>query len=79
MVKAAICLWFQGTQLGTCRTIRLMVAKELLEILICPACKQALEYRQNPESLKCTQCHRVYAVKDDIPIMLIDQATIESA
>ena len=43
----------------------------------CPACKQPLEYRQNPESLKCTQCHRVYAVKDDIPIMLIDEARIE--
>jgi len=54
-----------------------MLAKDLLEILVCPACKQALEYRQNPESLKCTQCHRVYPVKDDIPIMLIDEAKIE--
>jgi len=54
-----------------------MIAKDLLEILVCPACKQALEYRQNPESLKCTQCHRVYAVKDDIPIMLVDEATVE--
>jgi uncharacterized protein len=54
-----------------------MIAKDLLEILVCPACKQALEYRQNPESLKCTQCHRVYAVKDDIPIMLVDEAKIE--
>jgi uncharacterized protein len=56
-----------------------MIAKELLQILVCPACKGELEYRQNPESLKCTQCHRVYAVKDDIPIMLVDEATIESA
>ena len=56
---------------------QVMIAKDLLEILVCPACKQALEYRQNPETLKCTQCHRVYAVKDDIPIMLIDEATIE--
>jgi uncharacterized protein YbaR (Trm112 family) len=55
-----------------------MIAKDLLEILVCPACKQALEYRENPESLKCGQCHRVYAVKDDIPIMLVDEATIES-
>ena len=54
-----------------------MIAKDLLEILVCPACKQALEYRENPESLKCKQCHRVYAVKDDIPIMLVDEATIE--
>ena len=56
-----------------------MIAKELLEILVCPACKQALQYRESPESLKCTQCHRVYAVTDDIPIMLVDEATIESA
>lgn len=55
-----------------------MIPKDLLEILVCPACKQALEYRENPESLKCKQCHRVYAVKDDIPIMLVEEATIES-
>jgi uncharacterized protein len=55
-----------------------MLAKDLLEILVCPACKKPLEYGQNPESLKCHECHRVYAVKDDIPIMLIDQATIEN-
>lgn len=52
--------------------------RDLLEILVCPADKQPLEYRQNPESLKCTQCHRVYLVKDDIPIMLIDEAKIEA-
>lgn len=55
----------------------IMIAKELLEILVCPACKQALEYRQNPETLKCTKCRRVYAVKDGIPIMLVDEATLE--
>jgi hypothetical protein len=56
-----------------------MIAKDLLEILVCPACKLPLEYREKPESLKCKQCHRVYAVKDDIPIMLLDEAIIESA
>ncbi len=54
-----------------------MIDKGLLEILVCPACKQALDYRESPESLKCTQCHRVYLVKDNIPIMLIDEATVE--
>jgi len=58
---------------------RVMIAKDLLEILVCPADKQPLEYREKPESLKCKQCHRVYAVKDDIPIMLIDEATIEAS
>jgi LSD1 subclass zinc finger protein len=54
-----------------------MIAKDLLEILVCPACKQPLEYRDSPESLKCTRCRRVYAVKDNIPNMLLDEATIE--
>jgi len=54
-----------------------MIAKDLLEVLVCPACKQALEYRQDPERLKCVACHRVYVVKDDIPIMLVDEARIE--
>jgi len=54
-----------------------MIANYLLELLVCPACKHALEYRQNPETLKCGECHRVYPVKDDIPDMLIDHATLE--
>ena len=76
-----ICCIFLCAFVPTARTSRynaLMIAKDLLEILVCPADKQPLEYRQNPESLKCTQCHRVYAVKDDIPIMLVDEATIEN-
>jgi LSD1 subclass zinc finger protein len=56
-----------------------MMPADLLKILVCPACRQPLEYRESPESLKCKQCRRVYAVKDDIPIMLVDEATIESA
>ena len=62
---------------GTRYNALVMIAKDLLEILVCPACKQPLEHRAQPESLKCTQCHRVYPVKDDIPIMLVDEATIE--
>lgn len=57
--------------------VSVMIEKDLLEILVCPVCKTALEYRPNPETLKCQQCHRVYAVKDDIPNMLVDEATIE--
>ena len=55
-----------------------MIAKDLLQDLVCPVCIKPLEYRQSPESLKCQLCHRVYAVEDDIPIMLVDQATIET-
>jgi len=54
-----------------------MVSKDLLEILVCPACKKPLVLKENGESLKCTQCRRVYPVRDDIPIMLVDEAVVE--
>ena len=51
-----------------------MIEPWLLELLVCPRCKGELEYRQEPESLVCHQCRLVYEVKDDIPILLIDEA-----
>lgn len=61
-----------------------MLSKELLDILVCPACKQELEHqaselpdKSSAERLKCTSCHRVYPVRDGLPIMLVDEATIE--
>jgi len=54
-----------------------MLSKDLLEMLVCPACKAELEYRQSPESLKCRLCYRVYSVRDGLPIMLIDEAKVE--
>lgn len=51
------------------------LSQELLEILVCPKCKGELEYRQEPnEELRCHHCRLIYAVEDDIPIMLIDEA-----
>ena len=48
---------------------------DLLEILVCPKCKDELEYRTEPkEELVCNKCRLVYAVEDGIPIMLIDEA-----
>jgi len=49
----------------------------LLAILACPICKTTVALAKNGTALKCGDCHRVYAIKDDIPVMLIDQATIE--
>ena len=54
------------------------VSPELLEILVCPICKAAVRLKDNGSGLKCEQCHRVYPIRDDIPIMLVDQAKIES-
>jgi uncharacterized protein YbaR (Trm112 family) len=50
---------------------------ELLEILACPVCKTPVELVKKGTALKCGKCFRVYPIRDDIPIMLVDEATIE--
>ena len=51
------------------------LAPDLLEILVCPKCKGLLEHRIQPvEAIVCHNCRLIYAVEDDIPIMLIDEA-----
>ena len=51
------------------------VDAELLDILACPNCKTPVKLVHNGAALKCEQCKRVYPIKDDIPVMLIDEAT----
>lgn len=53
------------------------VNPDLLEILRCPACKSKVELKPDGGALKCVDCHRVYPIRDDIPVMLVDEATIE--
>lgn len=53
------------------------ISKELLEILVCPLCKATVELTAGGTGLKCVQCKRVYPIRDDIPVMLIDEAKIE--
>jgi uncharacterized protein YbaR (Trm112 family) len=55
------------------------VKPELLEILVCPFCKAPVQEVHDGTGLKCESCRRVYPIKDDIPIMLIDEATVEEA
>ena len=50
---------------------------QLLEILACPLCKKEVKLTADEKGLKCLKCQRVYPIKQDIPIMLIDEATIE--
>jgi len=54
-----------------------MISQELLEILVCPACRKPLALKDNGRALKCGACQRVYPVKDDIPVLLIDEAVID--
>lgn len=53
------------------------ISQDLLEILACPACKAKVELKPDGGALKCVKCHRAYPVRDDIPVMLVDEATIE--
>jgi len=51
---------------------------QLLEILACPVCKEDVKLTADDKGLKCVKCNRVYPIKDGIPVMLIDEATIDS-
>ena len=58
-----------------------MIPQDLLDILVCPACKKplALTTKESGESLRCGACRRVYPVRDNIPILLVDEAAIEAS
>ena len=53
------------------------ISEQLLEILVCPACRAKVELTADGSGLKCVECKRVYPIRDDIPVMLIDDAKIE--
>jgi hypothetical protein len=54
------------------------VSQELLEILVCPICKTPVKLTADKQGLKCSACRRVYPIRDDIPVMLVDEARIEA-
>jgi len=51
-----------------------MLSKKLLDVLVCPQCKGDLEYDMAGEKLLCHACKLRYEIRDNIPIMLIDEA-----
>jgi uncharacterized protein YbaR (Trm112 family) len=53
------------------------ISQDLLNILVCPLCKAPVKLTADGQGLKCGQCRRVYPIKDDIPVMLVDEARIE--
>ena len=50
------------------------IDKELLAILACPKCKGELEMQQNDEGLACDECSVVFPIREDIPVMLVEEA-----
>lgn len=52
------------------------LSPDLLEMLVCPICKERVQLLPDQSGLKCAVCRRVYPVRDDIPVMLPEEATI---
>lgn len=50
------------------------ISKELLDILACPKCKGDIRLDELRNGLICDSCKLLYPIKDDIPVMLIDEA-----
>ena len=48
--------------------------QELLDILACPDCKGPLSLTENKDGLICSRCEVVYPIRDEIPVMLVDEA-----
>ena len=52
------------------------IDSQLLQLLACPACDNRPPVRLEGETLVCDQCRRVYPIRDGIPEMLVESATI---
>jgi uncharacterized protein len=50
------------------------ISKELLDILVCPKCKGKIYLNEEKNGLICDHCKLLYEIRDDIPVMLIDEA-----
>lgn len=55
------------------------ISPELLEILRCPKCKSEVKINEEETKITCqnAECRLVYPVRDEIPVMLVDEATVE--
>ena len=53
---------------------RAMISQELLDILACPKCKGEVRLTEKKDGLVCENCKLLYEIREDIPIMLIDEA-----
>jgi uncharacterized protein YbaR (Trm112 family) len=79
LLKEALC--YSGSSLAIKELKRGMencmgIPRELLEILVCPICKTPVKLTPDKLGLKCETCRRVYPVRDDIPVMLPEEAKI---
>jgi uncharacterized protein len=52
------------------------IPKFALDILVCPVCKTRVELLADESGLKCVSCRRVYPIRDEIPVMLPEEAKV---
>jgi uncharacterized protein YbaR (Trm112 family) len=57
--------------------IHMPISASLLAILACPLCKADVKLTADANGLKCVSCHRVFPIRDGIPVMIIDEASVE--
>lgn len=50
------------------------IAKELLDILVCPQCRQKVHLNETATGLICRECQLLYEIRDGIPVMLVEKA-----
>lgn len=50
------------------------ISQELFDILVCPKCKGDIYLNEEKNGLICDNCNLMYEIRDDIPVMLIDEA-----
>lgn len=53
------------------------ISTELLELLVCPVCKTPLVLKEDDKGLLCRTCRRVFPIRDDIPVMLLEEARFD--
>ena len=54
------------------------ITEDFVETMLCPACGGRMQLNTAADAIKCRACRRVYQIKDDIPDMLVEHATIET-
>lgn len=53
----------------------MVVDPALIDLLVCPDCHGEVEYKDRRKLIICTACGLAYPVRDDIPVMLVEEAT----
>ncbi|HUL33290.1 MAG TPA: Trm112 family protein [Candidatus Eisenbacteria bacterium] len=54
----------------------MLVPRHCLDILVCPECKRPLSLFEDESGFRCASCKRAYPVRDGIPVLLVEEATI---